>query len=366
MNNSSEKSLNSVTIPLTRKDHDLALQLAAHQPTKSKQKQVYVNVLSSLVVKHYFDILGIKSDFNNSYVSQKFYHLTGDIADLKVTDNNLEKQGHLECRPLMKDDDDIYIPMDVWENRIAYIFVQFDNSYKEGLILGFLPTVNQEIISINQLQSLDKFLDFIYTKSVNLREWLNHKFSDSWLSLEEIIKSSQLQPQITFRLFPVLRSLPITGLDEQLRNLNDNINLEQPINELVKIIKSTENNKKFWESVELLRLLEPSHPDIGIRRIKTLKKYLGSAIILTIHIVEKKQETIAIAVEVNSLTPDNTLPPKLILRVFEGTDKLLKEIVTKSKPLDMEIKLKFNAVLGEQFTLQLTLDDKVFTEHFIL
>ena len=162
MNNSPEKSSSSVTIPLTSEDHNIALELAKHQVTKNKQKQVYVNVLSSLVLKHYFDILGIKTDFDNSYVSQQFYHLTGDIADLKINDNNLEKQGHLECRPWMKDDDNVYVPIDVWEDRIAYIFVQFDNAYKEGVILGFLPTVNQEKISIDQLQSLEQFLDFLW------------------------------------------------------------------------------------------------------------------------------------------------------------------------------------------------------------
>ena len=62
----------------------------------------------------------------------------------------------------MKDDDNVYVPIDVWEDRIAYIFVQFDNAYKEGVILGFLPTVNQEKISIDQLQSLEQFLDFLW------------------------------------------------------------------------------------------------------------------------------------------------------------------------------------------------------------
>lgn len=366
MNHSSDNLLYSITIPLTSKDHNIALELAKVQQTKNKQKQVYVNVLSSLVVQHYFDILGIKTDFDNSYVSKQFYHLTGDMADLKITDNNLEKQGHLECRPLMKDDDHVYIPIDIWEDRIAYIFVQFNNTYKEGLILGFLPNVHQENISINQLQSLEKFLDFLYTKSVNLREWLNHKFSNSWLSLEEMINSSNLQPQITFQLFPAFRSLPITGLNQKLQQLNENINLEQPINDLVDIIKTTESDKKFWQAVELLSIIEPSHPEIGIRRIKKLENYLGSPILLSIHIVKKESQTIAIALQVNSLSADNKLPPQLTLSLFEGTDKLVKEIVTKSRPLDINIMLKFNASLGEQFTIKLTLGDKIFSEHFIV
>ncbi|MDJ0580054.1 DUF1822 family protein [Crocosphaera sp.] len=366
MNNSQTNFLQSITIPLTKSDHNIALKLATPQISKSKQQQVYVNVLSALVVKHYLDIFDIETDFDNSYVSQAFYHLTCDVADLKIIDNHLGKQGHLECRPLMKGDSDIYIPLDVWDDRIAYVFVQLDDYYRNGLIIGFLPTIDQEIIPLNKLKPLTDFLEFIYIKSVNLREWLNHQFSDSWLSLEEMIKSSQIEPQMTFQLFPAFRSLPINGLQQQLRKLSDSINLEKPINDIVNIIKTTENEKKFWEAVELLRLLEPSHPAMGISRIKELETYLASPLIMMIHIVEKTEETMAIALQVNSLSLDNKLPPNLTLSLFEGTDKLLKEIVTNSDPLDMNIKLKFSAVLGEQFTVKLTLGDKVFSEHFIV
>ncbi|MEL4894384.1 DUF1822 family protein [Crocosphaera sp. Alani8] len=366
MTDFTNNSLQSVTIPLTQSDHNIALKFAKPQTSKSKQQQVYVNVLSVLVVKHYLEILGIKSDFNKSYVSQDFYHLTGDIADLKLTDSHLGKQGHLECRPLMKEDNNIHIPVDVSQDRIGYIFVQFDDYYREGLILGFLPTIAQEIIPIHQLQSLPQFLEFLYIKSVKLRDWFEHQFSDSWLSLEETIKLAQLQPQITFQLFPVFRSLPINGLQKQLKKLDNNINLDQPINGLVKIIKTTDNEKMFWDAVALLRLLEPSHPDIGIIRIKQLTNYLESPLILMIHVVEKQSQTIAIALQVNSLTADNKLRPHLTLSLFEGSDQLLKEIVTHSQPLDMNIKLKFNAVLGEEFTVKLTLGDKVFSEHFMV
>ncbi len=160
--------------------------------------------------------------------------------------------------------------------------------------------------------------------------------------------------------------MPINGLQQQLRKLSDNINLEKPINDIVDIIKTTENEKKFWEAVELLRLLEPSHPAMGISRIKELETYLASPLILMIHIVEKTEETMAIALQVSSLSLDNKLPPNLTLSLFEGTDKLLEEIVTHSDTLDMNIKLKFSAVLGEQFTVKLTLGDKVFSEHFIV
>ena len=168
-----------------------------------------------------------------------------------------------------------------------------------------MPTIEQEIIPINRLKSLTNFLDFLYIKSVNLREWLNHQFSDSWLSLEEMRKSSQIEPQMTFQLFPAFRSLPINGLQQQLRKLSDNINLEKPINDMVDIIKTTENEKKFWEAVELLRILEPSHPAMGLSRIKELETYLASPLILMIHIVEKTEETMAIALQISSLSLDN-------------------------------------------------------------
>lgn len=356
--------LQSISIPLNQADHTLALQFAQSQPTKEKQKQIYVNTLSVLVVKHYLDILGIQSDFASSNIAQPFQRLTADIADLKVVDPRLGQKGQIECRHLMQDEANIYIPMEAWEDRIAYVFVQFDLSYREGLILGFLPTVSHERIPITQLQSLTQFLEFLYEPQiqwVNFRDWLNHQFAESWTSLEEIVKSSDFKPQLTFR-FASAGIHWRAGLQKRIKNLDASINLDSPINDICNIIKTTENEQTLWEAVEILRLIEPEHSATGVRRTHDLQSYLDSPVALTVNIVEKSQQKIAVLLRVDPLGIENTLPPQLTLSLFEGTDQLLKEVITGS--LDIRIQLKFIADIGEKFVVKLSLEDKIFTEYF--
>lgn len=365
MTTSQMTKLQPITIPLTQEDHAIALKLAQPQPSKDKQKQVYLNVLSVLVVKHYLDILGIKLDFEGSNIYQSFEHLTGDVAALKITDTRLGKQGYLECRHLLKDEANIYIPVEALEERIAYTFVQFDTSYRTGLILGFLPTVSQERVTINQIKPLSELIEFLYEPAVNwlyLRDWLDHKFTNYWLSLEEVIKYPNVSPKLAFRSVPNLRH----GINHLLKNLDAKINLNTPINDLSQLIQTTDNEETRWQAVDILRQIEPDHTATGVRRIYPLQEYLDSPVALMIAIVEKANQQMAVLLRVYPIGEKDTLPPQLTLSLFAGTDELLREIVTRSDLLDNYIQLKFITDLGDKFSVMVSLKNKLAKQYFIV
>ncbi|MBW4574522.1 MAG: DUF1822 family protein [Aphanothece sp. CMT-3BRIN-NPC111] len=156
-----------LTLPITEADRQKALKFAQQQPTEEKQKQVYSNTLAVLVVHHYLEMLDIASDFKSSYSWNRFTRLVADVADLKITDAKVKKLGHVECRPVKAGEQFADIPPEVWDERIGYIFVQFDYEYRQGTLLGFLPTVCREQIPITQLQPLANFLEFLYQPALN-------------------------------------------------------------------------------------------------------------------------------------------------------------------------------------------------------
>ncbi len=363
MNTLQALNLPLITISLTQKDHEIARKIATPQLTKEKQKQVYLNVLSVLTVKHYLDILGIQSDFASSETSTSLNHLAEDIANLKVTDPKLGKQGLLECRYCQEDEINFHIPFEALEDRIAYVFIQFDVFYQQGNILGFLPVVNQKKVSKNQLKSLTELIEFLYEPAINwiyLRDWLNHQFSQASLSLEEVMKTPKVSPKFAFRVAPNI------GLTKLVDKLGVKINLTSPINDLVKIIQTTHDEEIRWEAIEALRQIDPNHPAIGVRRIYQLQDHLEIPVALMVSLVAINHEQVAILLKVYPIGIENSLPPQLSLSFFEGTDILLEQIVSNSEPLDMTIQLKFLANFGEKFTITLSFNQASYTKHFIV
>lgn len=363
MNTLQALNLPTITISLTQKDHEIARKIATPQLTKEKQKQVYLNVLSVLTVKHYLDILGIQSDLEKGEILDPVSHLTEDISSLLITDPKLGKQGLLECRYCQEDEINFNVPVEALEDRISYVFIQFDSLYQKGVILGFLPVVNQEKVTQNQLKPLTELIECLYEPAINwiyLRNWLDHQFNQAWLSLEEVMKTPKVSPKFAFRV------APNRGLNKLANRLGININLTSPINDLVKIIQTTHDQEIRWEAIEALRKIDPNHAAIGVRRIYQLQDHLEIPVALMVSLVAINNEQVAILLKVYPIGIDNYLPPQLSLNFFEGTDNLLKQIVSNSNPLDITIQLKFMANFGEKFTITLSFNQASYTEHFIV
>ncbi|MBF2022520.1 MAG: DUF1822 family protein [Hydrococcus sp. C42_A2020_068] len=368
----------SLTIPFTQDESKLAIQFAQQQPTKEKQKQVYLNTLAVLAVNRYLEMLEISTDLQSSYSWNPIIRLCADVADLKVTDLNLKKFGHLECRPVLTGQEFAWIPPDAWEERIGYIFVRLDTECHQGALLGFLPTVSKEKIPIACLQSLDEFLDFLYKPTLNfvcLSDWFDNIFTTGWEAIEEVIVNhQQANPALAFRLGRV-RFDKMEWLRQQIKQLFPTGKPSSPIlpprdrdpiPALVQILQATQDEETRWQAAEMLWEIEPTHPAAGVRRIIDLGMQLGGhRVALMVALLEKPDQKVAVLLRVYPMGNRDTLPPLLQLSVYES-DNPVAQVQARSQPLDNYIQLKLIAENGEKFSVKVALEETSFIEYFII
>ena len=181
------------TVPLFQSAHRIAKQFSQQQSNQEKAKQVYLNTLAISAVDFYLRCVGIQTDWEASDSWDSVMQAMMDVADLEIPN-----YGKLECRPMLPETQVIYIPPEVWSDRIGYVAVQFDQSLKEATLLGFAEAVSIEELPLSQLRSLGDLLEHLshirQAKSakmrVNLRQWFHHLFEAGWQSLETVLDTT--------------------------------------------------------------------------------------------------------------------------------------------------------------------------------
>ncbi|MEY3869604.1 MAG: hypothetical protein RLZZ338_3495 [Cyanobacteriota bacterium] len=148
------------TVPLTSKAYKLAKSFQSQYENPAKAQQVYLNTLAVYAVETYCECLGIETDLEASDSLNPVMQPLMNIADLEI-----EGIGKIECRPVLPEEENCYIPVDTWENRIGYVAVEIDESSREATLLGFYPPINalemMEDISIDSFQPLETLIDYL-------------------------------------------------------------------------------------------------------------------------------------------------------------------------------------------------------------
>jgi hypothetical protein len=114
-----------ITLPLTAAMHQVAHQFFQRHQPGAQAKQVYLNTLAVLTVNNYCQMLGIETDLERAECWQFPIQMLADVADLP-----LGHRGSLECRPVLPQADTCSVPAESWEDRLGFVAVQFDASWK--------------------------------------------------------------------------------------------------------------------------------------------------------------------------------------------------------------------------------------------
>ena len=182
------------TILLDRHAHRYAQQFAKEQANPKKGKQVYLNTLAVYAVHTYIKCFAIKSALHQSDCWHPSLRTMFNIADLL-----LPKLGKLECRWVLPEDSHVNIPIEVRENRLGYIILQFTEELKQVQLLGFIPgsfiKPTTESIAISEIQPLDSFFDTIdrLQAKVNLSQWFTGIFSQDWQPVEAVMSGRMVR-----------------------------------------------------------------------------------------------------------------------------------------------------------------------------
>lgn len=305
------------TVPLFQSAHDISKQLSQQQSNHKKAKQVYLNTLAVFAVDFYLRCVGIKTDWSASDSCDPVMQAMMDVADLEIPNH-----GKLECRPVLPKTQVIYIPPEVWSDRIGYVAVKLDQSLKEATLLGFAETVSIEEFPLSQLRSLEDLLKHLShireAKSVkmrvNLSRWLHGLFEDGWQSLETVLGTKD-QEKLAF------------GLRSDAR-------LAQA-------------------SVKRAKLI-----DMGLQ-------LSSQSVALLIAITEDAEQKVEILVQVHPARGATYLQPNLKLILVSDSGVILQEVQSRNQDNYIQLK-RFRGVREECFNIQVAFGDTLVTETFTI
>ncbi|MEM8829469.1 MAG: DUF1822 family protein [Cyanobacteria bacterium P01_G01_bin.19] len=314
----------AVPLPITSENRQIAYNFAAEQATKQKSEQVLYNTLAVLTVQNYLQMLGIATDLQSSDSWNPVMRAYDNVADL-----NILNLGKLECRPVQVSDTSCYIPMEVWNLRLGYVVVKINDSLKEASLLGFVPEVTSEELSISTLRPVEALIDRLHdikastinSAVVRLEQWFNNIFTPSWSTVESLLNPEQLTTAWSFR------------------------NAEfSP--------KNTSESESIKNNIQRAKLI-----DLGIQ--------LGDRqVVLLVEITSEDSESIAVTLQVHPKPQNVYLPETLMLKVIESSGEVFMQAQARSQ--DNFIQLQFSGQPQERFTVKIVLDNAELTEEFQL
>ncbi len=287
-------------------------------PTPEKAEQVRLNTLAVCVVNDYLQMMGIPTNLNSGDSWNPVVRLFGDVADLEV-----EQVGRLECRVIKAAESTCYIPPEC-EDRVGYVVVQLDELHQEATILGFAKQIAAGKLHINSLQPLEDLLAhlshlaaakaFDYGNIVNLGQWLQNVFEQSWQTVDSVLNP------LTFSF----RKANGSGMDSE-------------------------------------------YTDPHVRRAKLIDlgmQLAGHQIALVVELRPESEDKSGILLQVHPAGSHIFLPPLLQLIVLDETGNIFLE--AKARRADNYIQLQFSGTAGERFSVKVALGEVSFTESFVI
>lgn len=305
--------------PLARRQ---AEQFCRQQATPKKGFQVRLNTLAVSFVNSYLQCMGFETNLEASDSWNPVQQTLLDIADLEV--KNL---GKLECRPVLEGTQVIYVPPEVESNRIGYLAVQISQSFREATLLGFVVKVSTEELPISQLQSLERFHEYLeYLSQVKLAELASPSIS-SGKTMVSLSRWFENNFELGWQSIEVLLSTQLSNLALNLR----------------------------------------SAPEAGVSRGKLIDlgiEQKGQAVVLLVSLTPLQEQKMDILVEVQPKNAQTYLPPNLQLIVLDNLGEAVMEAIARSANNYMQ--LQFSGSLGERFSVKVALEDVSVVENFVI
>jgi Protein of unknown function (DUF1822) len=312
MLNSTQSDL-TLPVPLTLKGHQTAELFYQQHSDPQKAKQVYLNTLAIDAVHSYLSWLGVPTEPQSSDSWNPFVQTLADVADLEILG-----QGKLECRPVLPGATVCHVPPEVWGDRLGYVAVRLDEDLQTATLLGFIPSVDTEELSLYQLQPIEALLDHLKPQAqvepqplVCLGQWLQGMFTQGWTTAEELFNP---QPKLSFR------SLALPGHE----------------------------GTDLTAGGKLLNLMLPSG---------------SQEILLLLGIMPKDVAQVDIWVKLCPTKQSPYLPEDLEVRVLD--DQGVAVMQAQARQTEM-LQLKFQGVIGEQFSIDIMLNGISLVETFAI
>ena len=155
------------------------------------------------------------TDLEASYSFSPAVQLVVDMADLYIP----EVRRRIECRSVHPGEGSVYIPEEVWDDRLGFVIVQVNDDGTRADLLGFVPEVSVEQLPLSYLRPLDEVVDVVEDAPVlvtTLSDWLQGQVSEAWKTLTEIAQTPPNKLSSAFRHRSLIRN---NELAQRIRRL---------------------------------------------------------------------------------------------------------------------------------------------------
>jgi len=312
----------ALPLPITQIAQETAQKFVDQvQDFPDKVEKIKLNTLAVCIVDNYLQMMGINTNITASDSWNPVLRLCADIADLEVSG-----LGRLECRWLRSPSMQCDLPPEVWEDRIGYVVVQFDETLREATLLGFTPKAIAQL-PIDELQPLEDLLAHLnelrlkidQQPLVQLSQWFNQVFETEWQGIETILGSARANLAFSFR-----RSDPLVG--------------------------GTNENRE--DRVRRAKLI-----DLGMQ-------LAGHAVALIVELRSISDQKMDILLQVHPTGSQMYLPPQLQLTVLDASEAVFLE--AQARKADNYIQLQFSGKPGEKFSVRVALGNDSIIENFMI
>ena len=301
-------------IPL--ETHVIAKKFCRYQCRSDRAKQVYLNTLTVSTVNLYLNSIGWSTNLEDSDSWNPVLQTMMNVADLLIPG-----YGKLECRFVLKGDNTVTIPPEVWSERIGYAIVELDESLRSATVIGFARRITQVKLPLELLESLADFPAYLsqqkraeVAQPPTLNKWFTNERDLNWHQLEELLESTSA---LNFRS-------PLNLVNKTQDKLSSEV-------QKVKLIHFTENN--------------------------------NIAIALILNIRSKSREEFDISLTIYNSQTSQFLPKGLEMII---TDKDSFPVMIAQASETETIEFCFSGKLGEFFSIELALNEEIIVESFII
>ena len=309
-----QSQLFQTIIPLkTRVDAEI---FRSYQRQGSKAKQVYLNTLAVSAVSFYLNSIGWSTSLKDSDSWNPALQTMMDVADLCIP-----SYGKLECRFVLSGDDMVKIPPEVWSERIGYMIVKLNKSLASATVLGFVRRADRLELPLDMLESLAEFPTYLSQQkravpiqTATLNQWFSNHQDPNWQTLEELFSSTAVS------------------------------NFRSP----QKLAKKA--GKQLSCEAHRVKLIQ-------------LKEEQDVSVILLLNIRPKKEKEFDISLVICNSKTDNFLPNGLEMII---ADRDSYPVMIAQANETETIEFCFSGNLGENFSIELALDEQVIIESFII
>ncbi|MBD2578367.1 DUF1822 family protein [Oscillatoria sp. FACHB-1406] len=203
-----------ITAPLTLTVHQTAKALFDQYQHPKKAQKVYLNALAVGAVDYYLSCLGIKTAKPTPELNT--------MVDAAFTDSavlNIASSGKIECRPLLPEETECFIPLEVRDNRLGYVAVRLNAELTEAALVGFLSPQKlaelplQERIDLEEFDPVDNLFDALEPEPISATQRL-HNFAEEllalgWKKLAELVTIPASEPAFSVRSPTTLPKSPL-------------------------------------------------------------------------------------------------------------------------------------------------------------